>query len=177
MELDQAQPGDCVSTPWGTMQLSSSEYERGWLLEKTYGQPIDDSQGQLLKVPAKALERVGRWTGQADDWFYSVVAGAMGSRSERRIGRLSLGRMKLEGKKQGEAVDTPWGRMHWMGPVHVEVATGYEQGFLLRGTFDRSLEEGEGSTAIPAEAPEYPPEPLYPDGMMLSAATSRRGVT
>jgi hypothetical protein len=167
VELGKAQPGDRISTPWGIMQLSASEYERGWLLEKTYGRPIDNSQGQLLEVPAKALERAGRWTGHVDDWVYSVVASAMGTRSERRIGRLSHGRMRIEGKKEGEVVDTPWGRMHWMGPVNVEATTDYEQGFLLRGTMDRTIEEGAGGVILPTETTECHLESLYLDGVKL----------
>lgn len=158
--LAQAQPGDRVSTPWGTLQLFASEYERGWLLERTYGRPIDDSQGQLLEVPEKALERAGRWMGEIDDWIASVVASSMGTRSEHRIGRLSQGRMWFEGKEQGEVIDTPWGRMHWMGPVYVGERAAYEQGFLLRGRFDRSLEQEEGRAILPTEAPERHLEPL-----------------
>lgn len=167
VDLAKAQPGDRVHTPWGTMQRMATRYEDGWLLEGTYGRPIDETQGQLFEAPAAALVRGGTWTGHVEEWRYTLLANAMGTRSERRIGRLSYGRMMVVGKNQGDSADTPWGVMHWMGKVHLEEKTDYEQGFLLRGTFDRALDELTGNVIVPTEIGACRLESLYLEGVKL----------
>jgi hypothetical protein len=148
--LATARPGDTVETPWGVMaRMPDSLYERGFLLERALGQLIDPSHGTPLEVPETMLSRAGRWRAHVGPWRYAVVATGMGTRSERRIGRLHFGQTELQGRKQGDHVDTPWGRLRWMGPVHLEAHTDDEQGFLLRGTYDRSLDDLEGDAIFP----------------------------
>jgi hypothetical protein len=161
-----ARPGDTIQTPWGVMaRVPDSLYSRGFLLEGTHGQPIDPSQGEPLDVPEEMLARGGRWRAQVGPWRYAVIGMAMGSRSERRIGRLHFGQTELQGKQQGDHVDTPWGRVRWMGAVHLEAATDYEQGFLLRGTYDRSLDDLEGNVVFPDDSGlTVRLESLYLDG-------------
>jgi hypothetical protein len=148
-----ARPGDTVQTPWGLMaRMPDSLHERGFLLEHALGRPIDPSQGSLLEVPDGMLARGGRWRTQVGPWRYAVIGMAMGTRSERRIGRLHFGQTELRGKQQGDHADAPWGRLRWMGPINLEATTDHEQGFLLRGTRDRSLDDLEGDAVFPDDA-------------------------
>jgi hypothetical protein len=164
--LAAARPGDTVQTPWGLMaRMSDSLYERGFLLERTHGQPIDPSQGNLLDVPENMLARGGRWRAQVGPWRYASIGMGMGTRSERRIGRLHFGQTEIWGKKQGDYVDSPWGRLRWMGPINLEATTDYEQGFLLRGTYDRSLDDLDGEVIFPDDSGVIVRlESLYLDG-------------
>jgi hypothetical protein len=148
-----ARPGDTIETPWGRMaRMPDSLYERGFLLERTHGHPIDPGQGSPVEVPESMLARGGRWRAQVGPWRYAAIGMAMGTRSERRIGRLHFGQNEIRGQKQGDYVDTPWGRLRWMGPINLEAATDYEQGFLLHGTQDRSLDDLEGDVVFPDDA-------------------------
>lgn len=147
--IARARPGDSIQTPWGAMlRMPDSPYERGFLLEHAHGQPVDLGHGKSLPVPAALLERGGRWTAVVGLWRYVVTAMAMGSRSERRIGSLHFSATNIVGNKQGDYVDAPWGRLRWMGPVDLAAATDYEQGMLLRGTYDRSLDELTGDAIV-----------------------------
>lgn len=151
--LAAAEPGDSVETPWGRMlRVEDSAYERGFLLERTHGRPIVFDEESVVEVPDALLTRNGSWEAEVGPWSYTVVAIAMGSRSERRIGRLRFGRTELAGQEEGDYVDTPWGRLRWLGPIDLHAATDYEQGFLLLGTYDRSLDELEGDAVFPPTA-------------------------
>jgi hypothetical protein len=148
--LAGARPGDSVLTPWGTMQrMRDTDHERGFLLEHSLGAPPDLSEGKPQSVPQSMLARGGRWKAQVGPWSYIVHGSSMGTRSERRIGKLYYGRTELIGAKEGDYVDGPWGRLRWMGLSHPNVATDYEQGFLLRGTNDRALDHLQGSPVFP----------------------------
>lgn len=145
-----AEPGDSIQTPWGPMlRASDSPYERGFLLEHTRGTPIDVSGGSAIEVPDALLVREGGWRSEIGPWSYSVLTVAMGSRSERRVGRLRFGGNEVVGEREGDYVDTPWGRMRWLGPVDLRAPTDYEQGFLLLGTYGRPLDELEGEAVFP----------------------------
>lgn len=163
--IANAKPGDTIRTPWGVMaRMPDTPYERGFLLERTRGRPIDPTQGAALKVPERLLEPDGSWKAEVGPWSYAVLGTAMGSRSERRIGRLRFGGSELEGEDEGDYVDTPWGRMRWLGPVELGAHTDYEQGFLLRGVRDRSfdeLEEGDAVYPTTADAVSLDLESLY----------------
>lgn len=145
-EIDSAKPGDHIRTPWGAMwRVRDGQYSRGFLLE----QPGGPSSGASLSVPTELLARAGTWTARVGSWSYAVTASHMGTRSERRIGRLRFGSTELSGAKQGDYVDAPWGRLRWMGPVQPSVPTDYEQGFLLRGAYDRALDALQGDAIVP----------------------------
>lgn len=161
-DLPAAEPGDRVRTPWGTMQLASDSHDCGWLLELSQCRPIDLGVGKLLEVPAAALERGGAWRGAAGAWDYSIRTNAMGSRSERRAGELRHRGLVILGETQGDYAETPWGPVCWMGPVNEEATTDYEQGFLLRGTFDRSLDDQQRELlALERATVEFRLESLY----------------
>lgn len=148
--LAAARPGDSIQSPWGPMQrMPDSLYERGFLLEHTQGQPLDLSQGKPLPVSQSMLARAGRWKAQVGPWSYIVHGSSMGTKSERRIGKLYYGRTELMGAKEGDYVDSPWGRLRWLGLSHPNVATDYEQGFLRLGTHDRTLDHLEGNAVFP----------------------------
>jgi hypothetical protein len=164
--LAECKPGDHIQTPWGTMQRAAdTKYERGFLLEHTHGRPIDTARGTLHPVPEGALARGGLWKSAVGQWRYSVTATAMGSKSERRIGRLSRGRLMLTGEHPGEGVETPWGRLFWMGPLQPETPTDYEQGWLLFGTGDRPLDGQEAQCTEQSMRLES----LYLPGVRLAA--------
>lgn len=147
--LADAEPGDTIHTPWGVMaRMPDTPYERGFLLERTQGQPIDPTQGTALEVPESLRERDGSWKAEVGPWSYTVLGTAMGSRSERRIGRLRFAGTELVGEREGDYVDTPWGRMWWLGRVQPGVVTDYEQGFLLQGVRDRSFDDLEPGDAV-----------------------------
>lgn len=148
--LAGARPGDRVQTPWGVMaRMHNSPYERGFLLEHTCSKPLDLTTGHDLPVPEPLLARGGRWTADHEPWGYAVTGAAMTSKSERRIGTLRFGTIDVIGHKQGDHIDTPWGRLHWMGPVDLSATTDYEQGLLLRGTYDRPLDDLVGDAILP----------------------------
>jgi putative hemolysin len=148
--LAAAEPGDRIQTPWGVMvRTPDSPHDRGFLLEPSTDAPSAPSAGATLEVPDAMLARGGSWKAEVGPWSYTVLAQAMGSRSERRIGRLRFGWAELMGKEEGDFVDTPWGRMRWLGPVDLGAATDYEQGFLLLGTRDRPLDDLEGDAVFP----------------------------
>ena len=154
IDLASARPGALVRTPWGTMlRASDTPNERAWLLEHTFGQPIDTTHGAHVHVPEGALTREGRWTAAVGAWTYILHAEALGSRSERRIGRLHYHRVAIAGEKPGDHVDTPWGRMYWLGTYDEATPARYEQGFLLHGTADRALDDMQGDAILPGEAP------------------------
>lgn len=145
-----ANPGDTIQTPWGVMaRMPDTPYEHGFLLERTQGRPIDPSQGSALKVPPSMLARGGRWDARVGPWRYTVLGLAVGSKSERRIGRLRFGGVEVSGEEDGDHVDTPWGPLRWLGPIDLEAITDYEQGFLLRGVRDRGLDHLEGDAVLP----------------------------
>lgn len=147
--IADAEPGDTIWTPWGVMaRVPDTPYERGFLLEGTHGQPIDPTQGSPIEVPESLRALDGSWTAEVGPWSYTVRGAAMGSRSERRIGRLRFDGAELVGADEGDYVDTPWGRMRWLGPVDLGDRTDYEQGFLLRGVRDRSFDELEEGDAV-----------------------------
>jgi hypothetical protein len=168
IDLARAKPGDRATTPWGTMELTSAPHEKGWLLQREQDASTDAKQGQLFEAPAGALARGGRWTAHVEEWRYTVSASAMGTRSEQRIGQLSHGPTMLAGQKQGDFVETPWGTMRWLGPVNVNEKTDYEQGFLLRGTSDRSLDDLAGDPIVPTENLTCTLESLYLEGVTLA---------
>jgi len=150
IDLSGVKPLSCIATPWGVMQLAQTTlYSRGWLLEYPLGQPIFCKGHESVPVPPDALSRGGKWTATVGPWSYAEAAYALGSKSERRIGRLRYERAKVVGEKEGDYVDTPWGRMRWMGKIDENATTDYEQGFLLHGTYDRSLDEMEGNPIDP----------------------------
>jgi len=145
-----AQPGDTIATPWGVMQrMPDTLYERGFLLERTHEQPIEPSAGSAVEVPDRLLSRNGRWEGRIEPWTYNLLALAMGSRSERRIGRLRFSGTEVSGEDPGDFVDTPWGPLVWTGPIDLGERTDYEQGFLLKGARDRALEP-DGEIVFPS---------------------------
>ncbi|HEX2690886.1 MAG TPA: hypothetical protein VHN14_29940 [Kofleriaceae bacterium] len=149
--LAAAKPGDRIDTPWGVMaKMLDSPYERGFLLEHTYGKPLDPSTGHALPVPEPMLARGGRWRARIAPWTYVVTGMAMTMRSERRVGTLRFGAADVIGDKKGDYVDTPWGRLHWMGPVDLAATTAYEQGMLLRGTYDAPLDDLVGEAIFPS---------------------------
>jgi hypothetical protein len=147
--LPPARPGDRLRTPWGEMRLLNTARERGWLLERALGAPNEPPSGSLLVIAEPLLDRAGVWKGACGEWWYTIRAHAMGTRSELRAGELSYRRSALAGEKQGDFVETPWGRPRWMGRIALENKTDYEQGFLLRGTGDRSLDELAGDPIFP----------------------------
>lgn len=153
--ITAAEPGDHMQTPWGTMlRVSDSLYERGFLLEHVRGQPIDVSQGSALEVPDALLARGGSWQAEAGPWSYTVLGMAMGSRSERRVGRLRFGRTEVSATHEGDYVDTPWGRLRWLGPIDPRATTDYEQGFLRVGTHDHPFDDLEGDAVFPPTSSE-----------------------
>jgi hypothetical protein len=148
--LAAANLGDRIVTPWGRMsRMADTLYERGFLLERTPGQPHPAVTGETIAVPEAMLERDGHWTAVVGPWRHSVTASAMGTKSERRIGALQFDNIEIQGAKIGDFVETPWGRAHWRGPVRTDAAGDHEQGMLLRGTADRSLDDVVGDELIP----------------------------
>ena len=146
-----ARPGDRILTPWGPMlRVEDHRYERGFLLERTPGSNDPLPPGSQLPVPDELLARDGVWEAQVGPWSYSVAGRAMGSKSERRIGKLRFGPFELRGDKQGDYVNSPWGPLRWMDVSQIDTLTDYEQGFLLRGTFDRPLGDLEGDIIYPS---------------------------
>lgn len=174
-EIDAAKPGDHIQTPWGEMRrVRDGQYARGFLLD----QPGGPASGTLLSVPVELLARAGTWTARVGSWSYAVAADQMGSKSERRIGRLRFGPAELSGGKQGDYVDAPWGRLRWMGPVQPSVATDYEQGFLLRGAYDRPLDALQGDAIVPdAGTATVHLESMYLDQGFIVAPAARAAHT
>jgi len=141
-----ASVGDRVITPWGMMRLM----QNGFWPDDTGG------AGKLLPIPDEALTRDGTWRGAVGAWKYEVIAAAMGSKSERRVGGLEHHHLALTGVEKGDVIKTPWGAAHWMGPADLGATTLYEQGFLLLGTYDRPLDD-------------LPGRPVRPDDVIADA--------
>lgn len=163
VKLHAAATGDRVSTPWGTMQrMPDSEHDRGWLLERSHGAPIDDTIGALIRVPARTPSRGGRWSSTVGAWRYSVAASQMGSRHERRIGWLSYQRAPVPGDAPGDAIETPWGRLVWSGAITPDTPGEYEQGWLARGIHDRPLAAGSHGVSLRLDLnPRFRAESVY----------------
>lgn len=179
IDLTTATPEHRIRTPWGPMQrMRDTRYEVGWLLEHTYGHPITTT-GPFVDVPESALSRTGTFRSRIGEWIYRVLTSAMGSKSERRIGWLTHERTLIMGHEEGEKVSTPWGPMWWTGPIDVSAMTDYEQGWLLRGTFDRPLDQevlpGDRRRPIELESAyltgaRWSEDSLSPHGIVLSVA-------
>jgi len=109
------------------------------------GYPVE----AIIAVPEPAFSREGTWSASTlaqMPWRYREEVTALGTRSEGRHAALSYGRMRVVGAKPGDFVDTPWGRMHWLGE---RIEGRYESGFLLRGTYDRPLDDMTGDPVEP----------------------------
>lgn len=178
LPLDGAKPGARVRTPWGVMVRASDDAAgKAWLPEgEVSGYPVE----AVIPVPDSALDREGTWEARTFDampWQYRERVSALGTRSEGRHATLSYSRLRVVGANPGDYIDTPWGRMRWLG---AEGSGRYESGFLLLGTYDRSLEDMTGERIDPtAPGPSVRFESLYlDDGVGLDDGGRRyHGVT
>jgi hypothetical protein len=144
VDLSAAKPGTCLVTPWGPMQLLDTAYENGWLLEHTYGRPLDCSSAPVIPAPNFNEYRRVSWSSSVGAWHYNVEGAQVGTKSERREGVLELDGLVLSGRKIGDRAETPWGVMSWRGPVDPSVSLVWEQGFLLRRAGDGTFDPNEG---------------------------------
>lgn len=69
-----------------------------------------------------------------DPWGYRYDVEALGTRSERRGGRLTYSRGVVLGNADGDWIETPWGPMQWFGGGL------YEHGWLLQRTYDKPID-------------------------------------
>lgn len=145
--LADAKPGARVHTPWGRMfRTGDDPANPSWLPDDgPSGYPVE----AIIAVPEPALSREGTWSASTlapTPWRYREEVTALGTRSEGRHATLSYGRMRVVGAKPGDFVDTPWGRMRWLGE---RIEGRYESGFLLRRTYDRPLDDMTGDPVEP----------------------------
>ncbi len=114
--------GDYVRTPWGVMFWWGKKENRwgnqGWLPTITGAQtgklinPTDEQQQIDLTRP-RAYEQ--------DGWSFVYTIWARGEASEGSAGQLYYKNEKVQAKNVGDFVQTPWGRMHYHGPMGVDL--------------------------------------------------------
>jgi hypothetical protein len=155
--IEGARFGDRIQTPWGVMQLTGSAHEEGWLLEGALKRSFRPWGGKLIWTPACLPTGNLRWTASSAKWQYALTIMAKGTKNEIRAGRLFHEEKEVTAAKVGDRVQTPWGMMYCMGPVQGESpAGGHEEGWLLQGTMDRSLEGMEGDLiSLRGHEPRY----------------------
>ena len=74
-----------------------------------------------------------------EKWKYEYKISGIGTRSEKRAGTLSYdGKLVAPDAKPNDRIKTPWGVMMQKGPGI------YENGWLLKLTYDRPIDEKSG---------------------------------
>lgn len=127
-----------VQTTWGQMQFHDGYSDQGFLLAGFGGHALDSAVGVLLPAASPTPDNA-RAEGTIAEWRFQVSLRARGSKSESRVGHLWRGGEEVIGHKPNERLDTPLGKLCYTGSPS-EVPSYGESGWLLRGCYDRSLD-------------------------------------
>lgn len=76
-------------------------------------------------------QQVGKSRFPTESWQYDLEIRHKGSRSESWIGKLKTNGKLIEGKKEGEVIETPLGKFKWFGKAPPHDLKSYKNGGWL----------------------------------------------